>query len=80
MPNAPNHNLTSTQEAALAIYRRMSDRNGEPPSVREFASALGKSHNTAHHLIVALRSKGYLTMKPTTIIRPKLTAKGRKAK
>ncbi len=74
-----NRNLTTTQEEALAVYRRLTEKHGEPPTVREFAEALGKGRNTAHQLIQKLREKGYLTMKPTTIIRPKLTAKARRA-
>ncbi len=76
----PNDNLTTTQEEALGVYRRLTDKAaGEPPTVRAFAAALGKGHNAAHQMIQKLREKGYLTMKPTTIIRPKLTAKGRRA-
>lgn len=79
MSNQPNTALSSTQAEALALYRKLTDRNGEPPTVREFAKALGKSHNGAHYLIQKLREKGYLTMKPVTIIRPTLTAKARRA-
>lgn len=75
-----NTNLTSTQEHALGVYRRLTEKKGEPPTVRELAEALGKSRNAAHFMIQQLREKGYLTMKPVTIIRPKLTAKGRAAK
>lgn len=77
MPSAPNSNLTSTQEHALSVYRKLTEKLGEPPTVRAFAEALGKSHNTAHQFILRLREKGYLSMKPVTIVRPKLTAKGR---
>lgn len=80
MSNQPNENLSSAQEDALAVYRRLTDKLGEPPSVRQFAEALGKSHNAAHYMIGQLRKKGYLSMKPVTIIRPALTAKGRRAK
>jgi repressor LexA len=77
MPN--NENLTSTQEQALVAYRKLSEKKGEPPTVRELALALGKSHTAAHALIGQLRNKGYLSMKPVTIIRPTLTKKGRTA-
>lgn len=80
MPNVPNENLSSTQQEALDAYRKHVERHGEPPTVRELGEALGKSHNAAHYLIQKLREKGYLSMKPVTIIRPKLTAKGRSAK
>lgn len=80
MSNAPNDNLSSTQQEALAVYRRLTEKKGEPPTVREFASALGKSHQAAHYMIQKLREKGYLSMRPVTIIRPTLTAKGRQAK
>lgn len=76
----PNRNLTTTQERALVAYRRLSDKKGEPPTVRELGDALGVSHNSSHQLIKKLREKGYLTSKPVTIIRPTLTAKGRAAK
>lgn len=79
-PMPENMNLTTVQEEALAAYRKLSDKKGEPPTVRELADALGKSPNAAHALIGKLREKGYLSMKPVTIIRPTLTAKGRKAK
>lgn len=75
-----NMNLTTVQEEALTAYRKLCDKKGEPPTVRELALALGKSTNAAHALIGKLREKGYLSMKPVTIIRPTLTAKGRKAK
>lgn len=75
-----NRNLTTTQEHALGVYRRLTEKLGEPPSVRAFAEALGRTHNSAHRMIGQLREKGYLSMKPVTIIRPRLTAKGRAAK
>lgn len=74
-----NENLTTIQEEALVAYRRLTEKHGEPPAVRTLAAALGKSPNAAMQLINQLRKKGYLTMKPTTIIRPKLTAKARRA-
>lgn len=80
MPNVPNRALSSAQERALDIYRRLTERNGSPPSVREFAEALGQSHNAAHYMIGRLREKGFLSMKPITITRPALTAKGSKAR
>lgn len=80
MPNRENELLTSTQHRALDAYRRLSDEKGEPPTVREFAHALGVTHQGAHYLITKLREKGYLSMKPVTIVRPKLTAKARRAK
>lgn len=75
-----NKNLTTIQENALGIYRNLEERLGEPPSVRVFAEALGKSHASAHQFIQQFRKKGFVSMKPITIIRPRLTAKGRKAK
>jgi Mn-dependent DtxR family transcriptional regulator len=75
----PNQNLTTTQEKALATYRRLTERRGEPPTVREFAAALGKSRSAAFALIGQLREKGYLSMKPVTTIRPRLTAKAKRA-
>lgn len=75
-----NKNLTSTQERALSHYRRLTEQGGEPPTVRALGAALGVSPNAAQHLIQKLREKGYLTMKPVTIIRSTLTAKGRRAK
>lgn len=75
-----NRNLTSPQEEALTAYRRITDKQGgEPPTVRQLADALGKSPNAAYQLTLQLRKKGYLTMKPVTVIRPRLTAKGRRA-
>jgi SOS-response transcriptional repressor LexA len=75
-----NENLTTTQQQALDVYRRLTDKQkGEPPTVRQLADALGKGHTAAHALIQQLRKKGYLSMKPVTVIRPKLTAKGKKA-
>jgi hypothetical protein len=81
LPRMPeNKNLTTTQESALAVYRKLTDRLGEPPSVRVFAEALGKSHSAAHAFIQQFRKKGYLSMRPITLIRPRLTTKARKAK
>jgi|APDOM4702015159_1054818.scaffolds.fasta_scaffold26503_1 SOS-response transcriptional repressor LexA len=77
----PNTELTTAQKQALVAYRRHCDEHdGEPPTVRWLADALGKSPNAAHQLIQRLREKGYLSMKPVTIIRSKLTAKGRAAR
>lgn len=74
-----NLELTTPQKEALDAYRKHCDKHdGAPPTVRELAFYLGKSSNAAHYLIQKLREKGYLTMKPVTIIRPKLTAKARK--
>lgn len=79
MPNVPNENLSTTQQNALDEYRRLTDKHGEPPTVRALAERLGTSHQNAHRLIGVLREKGYLTMKPVTITRPRLTAKARRA-
>lgn len=80
MPNQDNQLLTSTQKRALDAYRRLTEESGEPPTVRALARALRVTHNGAHYLISKLREKGYLSMKPVTIVRPKLTAKARRAK
>lgn len=72
-----NRNLTTTQEEALRAYRELCEKNGTPPTLRELAEVLGKSRNACHALVNHLREKGFLSMKPVTIIRPKLTAKGR---
>ncbi len=72
-----NENLTSVQEEALSAYRKISEKKGEPPTVRELAEALGKSPNAAYQLMQKLREKGFLSMRPVTIIRPTLTAKGK---
>lgn len=80
MPREKNANLTTTQARALDAYRRLTERSGEPPTVRALAAELGVSHAGAHYLIGQLREKGYLSMKPVTIVRPKLTAKARGAK
>jgi SOS-response transcriptional repressor LexA len=78
---ARNTELTPAQKQALDAYRRHCDEHaGAPPTVRWLADALGKSPNAAQQLIERLREKGYLSMKPVTIIRSKLTAKGRAAR
>jgi len=75
-----NDNLSSAQQEALEAYRRLTDKNGgEPPTVRQLAETIGKSPNAAFALMQKLREKGYLTMKPVTTIRPRLTAKAKKA-
>jgi SOS-response transcriptional repressor LexA len=79
VPADPTADLTKPQELALAVYRRLTEKLGAPPSVRQFAAALGKSHNAAHAMIGKLREKGYLSMKPITLVRPTLTAKARRA-
>lgn len=73
-----NRNLTSTQEQGLKIYRKLTEQKGSPPTIREFAEALDRSSNAAAFLINKLREKGYLTMKPITLVRPTLTAKGKR--
>lgn len=74
----PNTNLTSTQQHALDVYRRLTAESGQPPSVRELAAALGTSHTSAHALVGKLRDKGYLGMKPVTVTRLMPTTKGQK--
>lgn len=75
-----NRELTTAQKQALDAYRRHCDRNEQnPPTVRQLADYLKKSPNAAFALMQKLREKGYLTMKPVTTIRPRLTAKAKKA-
>lgn len=75
-----NRELTTAQKEALVAYRRHCDKHdGAPPTVRELAALLRKSPNAAQNLIQKLREKGYLSMRPVTIIRSTVTAKGRRA-
>ncbi len=72
--------LTKRQAETLRVYKQMTDDNdGITPTVRALAAKLGVVANSAHQLLVQLRTKGYLTMPPVTQTRLRFTAKGKKA-
>lgn len=75
-----NTELTTTNRAAWMAFKKLTDRLGTEPSVRQLAAALGVSHQAAHYQIGQLREKGYLGERRITARRLMLTAKGRQAK
>ena len=70
--------LTPTQERGLGVYKRLTEKKGTAPTTRELAEALGVSQHAAWYLTQQLRSKGYLVDKPVTVMRLKLSAKGKR--
>lgn len=79
MTRRPNSELTSTERRVLDAFKRLSKR-GEAPSLNELAADLGDITRTGvSYLLGRLREKGHLTPSRITIIRSKLTAKGRRA-
>lgn len=71
--------LTETQERGLRVYKRLTEKKGSPPTTRELGAELGVSQHSAWYLTQQLRSKGYLAERPVTVMRLKLSAKGRRA-
>jgi DNA-binding IscR family transcriptional regulator len=81
MTRTPNQNLTTGEEEALTMYQRLTKKaRGEPPTVRALAAALGTSSTATQYLLTKLREKGALTMPKITIVRSRVTAKGRAAR
>ena len=74
----PNLELTTAQKNCLGAYRKHVDKFGAPPSLRELALALGLAHSSARHLLQELERRGYLVKKPITVMRLRLSPKGRK--
>jgi SOS-response transcriptional repressor LexA len=74
-----NTELTSDEKALLRAYRRHADKHGAPPSVRELATTLDVAPSVAHYRLGRVIAKGFIIARPITLIRPTLSAKGRRA-
>lgn len=70
--------LTAVLVDTLETYKRLTEKNGVQPSVRELAKELGISHGGANLRLRTLRERGYLSMPPITQTRLRVTAKGKK--
>lgn len=80
MTRRPNNELTTNERRVLAAYQRLTARLGEPPSLNQLATELKDITRTGvAYVRDRLVEKGALSGGSITIIRPKLTAKGRRA-
>jgi SOS-response transcriptional repressor LexA len=76
-----NTELTTSERDALNMYNRLTEKaGGTPPTSQELATALGYTSRQGGHLMITrLREKGFLTMRPVTVQRLKLSTKGKRA-
>lgn len=76
-----NVELTTAEKEGLIMYDRLTEKSGgTPPTAQELATALGHADRQyGHQLVQRLRDKGHLTMRPVTVMRLKLSNKGRRA-
>ncbi|MBU0995808.1 MAG: transcriptional repressor LexA [Proteobacteria bacterium] len=56
-------NLTPKQRRVLTYFQEKIAENGNPPSLRQAATALSVSHTAIAQILSALETKGYLTRK-----------------
>jgi DNA-binding MarR family transcriptional regulator len=74
-----NLELTTAQKNALRVYLDWEEKHAAPPNGAELASALGITRQQAHQYINILHDKGYLAPRRVTLVRLRVTAKGKKA-
>lgn len=74
-----NQELTSHQKDVLKVIKKLTAQNGEVPGRHVLAQALGCSLTSAQFALNILKEKGYLKLRPVTVMRLKLSAKGRQA-
>lgn len=74
----PNQELTSAQKNCLRAYREHIDKFGALPSLRKLAETLGIAHSSTRYLLQELEKRGYLVQKPITVMRLRLSPKGKK--
>lgn len=80
MGRKPNVALTTSRQDVLDAYKRHIKKHGEAPSLQQLADALDQSRTNVHYHLGKLRELGYIEgVAKITIIRPKVTAKGRRA-
>lgn len=68
MPPKPGTEPTNVQIDFLRAYKSYYDAHGKPPTVRELAATLGKSHQATHLTLQLLERRG--DIQHVTIIRP----------
>lgn len=78
MPPRENHELSTTEKDVLRVYREHVEAHGAPPTVTWVAQEVGCMRNTVYASLKSLAKKGYMTEKPVTQMRLKLSAKGKK--
>lgn len=74
-----NLELTTVEKKVLAAYHKFTERQGAPPSVRMLAHKTGVARSSVQYVLGRLREKGFLSPRPITLVRPRLSAKGRDA-
>ena len=75
----PNDELTSNDRKVLAAFRKHVEQYKCEPTTRQLAEELGVYPNAITWAFKKLRSKGYLEDKKITVIRIKLSERGKKA-
>ncbi len=74
-----NTELTSNEKEALRFYADFLSRHKKAPTFRQIADHLGVYPNAARWVIDKLKEKGHLVERPVTVMRLKVSAKGKKA-
>lgn len=78
--NRSNLELTTQEKECLRLYRAHLEKFRTPPTRRWLSEQMKyRSHNAVTHLLSKLEEKGYLVTKPVTVMRLKLSAKGKRA-
>jgi DNA-binding transcriptional regulator YhcF (GntR family) len=74
----PNDELTTSEKRCLAAFRKHVERYKSEPTIRWLAEQLEVYPNTITYALKKLRGKGFLEDKPITVIRIKLSERGKK--
>lgn len=74
----PNMEPTSREKQAVLFYKKHYEKFHVAPSVREMAAYLGVYPNAAHRILKQMEKKGLIEMRPVTVMRMKLSEKGKK--
>lgn len=56
--------LTRDQRDVLLIIQEMVEETGTPPTVRELAAEMEIGVSSAHHYLVALKTRGHIDFRP----------------
>jgi hypothetical protein len=79
MPKTKNLELTSNEAKALRFCKEHLDTYKKMPTFRQIAEHLGVYVNAANWIVDKLKEKGALVERPVTVMRLKVSAKGKKA-
>jgi predicted ArsR family transcriptional regulator len=79
MGRVTNTELTTNEHKALCFYKEFLSQYKKAPTFRQIAEHLGVYPNAARWVIDKLKEKGHLVERPVTVMRLKVSAKGKKA-